>query len=109
MKKRIGSKLYDTDTALCVLPDKGLYRTQHNQTYFLYDEKTITPVSYDEAAEMLTAAGGQHILTNRRPDYKGRSSIAVSVSAANRLAAYCRKHGISQKQVIEDFINSLEI
>ena len=107
MIKRIGSKLYNTDTAICVLPEKGLYRTQRNQTYFLFDEENITPISYDEAAEMLKAAGGGDILTNRRADYKGRSPISISVDAANRLAAYCRAHDVSQKKVIEDFINSL--
>ena len=109
MKKRIGSKLYDTDTALCILPEKGLYRTRKNQTYFLYDEKTITPISYDEAAAMIQAAGGGDHLLRHRPDVKGRSKVNISADAADRLAAYCRRHGVSQKKVIEDFINSLPI
>ena len=108
MKKRIGTKLYDTDTALCILPDRGLYRTQRNQTYFLFDEKQIMPISYDEAAEMIQeAGGGDHLLISRRADYKGRSAVSISVSAANRLAEYCRRTGVSQKKVIEDFINNL--
>lgn len=106
MKKRIGTKLYDTDTAICVLPEKNLYRTQRNQTYFLFDGEQITPVEYDQAAEMITAAGKSDIL-KRQADYKGRSPVSVSVEMANRLAAYCRRHGVSQVSVIEAFIDDL--
>ena len=107
MKKRIGSKLYDTDTALCILPDRGLYRTQRNQTYFLFDGEKITPVEYDDAAEMIREAGGGDHLLVHRPDVKGNSRVNISAAAADRLAAYCRAHGVTQKKVIEDFIDSL--
>ena len=39
MKKRIGTKLYDTDTAIAVIPEKNLYRTQKKQTFFYLMEK----------------------------------------------------------------------
>ena len=107
MKKRIGTKLYDTDTAICVLPEKNLYRTQHKQTYFLFDGAQITPVSYEEAAEMITAAGDGGHLLRHRPDVKGRSKIGISSDMADRLAAYCRRHGVSQISVIESFIADL--
>lgn len=106
MKKRIGTKLYDTDTAICIDAGKGLYRTQRNQTYFLFDGEKITPVEYTEAAEMITAMGGDDLLRHR-PDARGRGKIAVSAAAVDRLAEYCRTHGISQKKLIEDFIDSL--
>lgn len=107
MKKRIGSKLYDTDTALCIIPEKGLYRTQKNQTYFLFDGEKITPLEYADAAEMITATGeGDHLLKHK-PDVKGNSRVNISSAYADRLAEYCRRHGVSQKQVIEAFIDSL--
>lgn len=109
MKKRIGSKLYDTDTALCILPEKGLYRAQRNQTYFLFDGAQITPVSYDQAAEMISATGDGGHLLKHRPDPKGRSKIAVSAAAADHLAAYCRAHNVSQISVVEEFIYSLPL
>lgn len=107
MKKRIGTKLYDTDTAICVLPDHGLYRTKKNQTYFLFDGKQITPVEYDQAAEMITAAGAGDHLLKHKPDIKGRGKISVSAASMDRLAAYCRRHGVSQVSIIEAFIDSL--
>lgn len=106
MKKRIGSKLYDTDTAICIDPEKGLYRAQHKQTYFLFDGEKITPVDYSDAVKMVTAMGGDHLLKHK-PDVKGNGKINVSASHLDRLAEYCRTHGISQKKLIEDFIDSL--
>ena len=107
MKKRIGSNLYDTNTALCIIPEKGLYRTQKNQTYFLFDGEKITPLEYADAAEMITATGeGDHLLKHK-PDNKGRGKISVSADLMDRLSDYCRRHGVSQKQVIEAFIDSL--
>lgn len=109
MKKRIGTKLYDTETAICVLPDQHLYRTQKKQTYFLYDGETITPVTYEDAVKMLTDGGADDSLTGHKASHKGMTVINVSPSAADRLAAYSRKTGIPMKKIIEDYINSLSI
>ena len=110
MKKRIGSKLYNTDTAICVLPDQHLYRAQKMQTYFRFDGETITPVDYEEAVKMITEGGGnEDILTGHKASHKGYTVINVSTSAADRLAAYSRKTGIPMKKIIEDYINSLSI
>ena len=57
MKKRIGTKLYDTEKAAPVLPDLGLYKQGQKQTYFIFDGVTITPLSYEDAAAMLQTAG----------------------------------------------------
>ena len=107
MKKRIGTKLYDTDTAVLVLPENNLYRTQKNQTYFTFDGQTITPVEFDQAAEMISTAGAGDDLLKRRPNYKGKSTISISAEYATRLAAYCRRHNVSQISVIEAFIDEL--
>lgn len=111
MKKRIGSKLYDTDTALCVIPEKGLYRQASRQTYFLFDGEKITPVEYDTAAEMIKQYGGddERAFLKRKGDKYHLTTIQISADVADHLSAYCRSHGVSQKIVIEDFISSLEI
>ena len=107
MKKRIGSKLYDTDTAICVIPEKGLYRAQKKQTYFLFDGEKITPIEYEEAAKMITAMWGGDMLKHKAYGRGKNSSIHVSADLVDRLAVYCRRNGVSQKKVIEDFIRSL--
>ena len=109
MKKRIGSKLYNTDTAICVLPDQHLYRAQKMQTYFRFDGETITPVDYETAVKMLADGGADDILTGHKASRKGYSSIGITPSAADRLAAYSRKTGIPMKKIIEDYIESLSI
>jgi hypothetical protein len=109
MKKRIGTKIYDTESAILVLPEKGLYRAQKKQTYFLFDGETITPVEYDQAAEMITAAGGGDLLKHKPLGRGNNSTLNVSAPAADRLAEYCRRHGVSQKKVLEDFISNLPL
>lgn len=109
VKKRIGSKLYDTGSAICILQEQKLFRTQHKQTYFIYDGSNITPVSYEDAAAMIDKYGGKTERTYlyRSGNRHGTSTVNLSTDHADRLAAYCREHEISQKKVIEDFIDSL--
>lgn len=106
MKKRIGTKLYNTDTAVCVLPDLNLYR-QNIQTYFIFDEHEIKPIDYAEAESILKEHGLDN-LAKRKPARNGVTSLHVSPSAADRLAAYCRSHNVTQKKVLEEFIATLE-
>jgi len=108
MKKRIGTKLYDTETAVCLLPGRGLYKQGGRQTYFIYDGQEIKPIEYNEAEKILIAAGMTEI-TKHSADHKGRAKIGISPAAADRLAAYCRINNITQKAVIESFINSLPL
>ena len=109
MKKRIGTKLYDTDTAILVVPELNLYRTQKKQTYFYYDGEVITPIEYQEAEKVITKSNNINAINmlGRRGDRRGNSKIEISALAADRLAAYCRASGKTQKEVIEEFINSL--
>ena len=108
MKKRIGSKLYTTDTAECVDRSIGLYRQKNKQAYFICDGQDISPVSYDDAQKMLSKIGVQDV-TKHKAGKNGQTKIGVSPAAADRLAAFCRVHGVTQKKVIEDFIYSLEM
>lgn len=107
MKKRIGTKVYDTEKAICVLPDYGLYRQKTNQTYFLFDGETIKPLDFSEAKRILSENGIENI-TRRKPAKNGVVTIHISPEAADKLFSYCQEHGITQKKVIEDFIATLE-
>lgn len=106
MKQRIGTKLYDTEKAICIIPEIGLYKQGKSQSYFLFDEQTISPLEFSEAQKILEEKGFSKI-TKHSADYKGRAKIGISPEAADHLAAYCRTHGVTQKKVIEDFIATL--
>ena len=107
MKKRIGSKLYDTDKAVCVIPELNLYKQENRQTYFIYDGTVIQPLDFSEAKKFLVEYNITNI-TLRKPAKNGVASLHVSPEAADHLASYRLLHGVTQKQVIEDFIATLE-
>ena len=106
MKKRIGTKLYNTETADCVSAEIGLYRQHKKQSYFIYDGKNIKAIDNDAAKELLRQHGIQDVIT-RKPGKNGDAKLGVSPASADRLANYCRSHGVTQKKVLEDFISTL--
>lgn len=112
MKKRIGSKLYDTDKGIPVIPELNLYKQPNKRTFYTFDGATITPVSYDEAAEMIRGAGDPELYSSifsHKADNKGMGRVAVSIEHLEKLAAYSRKVGIPQKKLLESYIDSLEL
>lgn len=110
MKKRIGSKLYDTDRATLILPDIGLYKQPARLSFFLFDGGEIRPVTVEEARDLVEKFGTTDDMRHftRRGDRYGRGCIWVSAEAADALEAYCERHGVTQKSVIEGFIASLK-
>ena len=106
MKKRIGTKLYDTDTAVLLIPEINLYRTQRKQTYFYFDGSEINPVEHSEA-EQLLKQHGLDIYLKHKSSKKGQSSICIPAVSADRLSAYCRRHNVTQTEVIKNYIDSL--
>lgn len=111
MKKRIGTKLYDTDRATLILPAVGLYKQPARLSFFLFDGgEGIQPVTVEEARDLVerfgTADDMRHFI--RRGDRYGLSAVQISAEAADALEAYCERHGVTQKAVIEGFIASLK-
>lgn len=112
MKKRIGSKLYDTEKGIPVIPARGLYKQPNKRTFYLFDGVTITPITYDEAADMIRGAGDPELFESvfsHKADAKGMGRVAVSIEHLEKLAAYSRKVGIPQKKLLETYIDSLEL
>ena len=111
MKKRIGSKLYDTERGIPVLPEQNLYKQPSKKTFYLFDGETITPISYEEAYNMVRGAGKEDLLDKlgRKPDSRGNCSLKVSTEHADKLFEYSRITGIPQKTLLEQFIDSLSI
>jgi hypothetical protein len=109
MKKRIGSKIYDTEKGIPVLPEKGLYKQPKKRTFYLFDGKQITPISFDEAAEMIKGAGdpnAEAFLEVKSSD-RGCVSCTITVEHYNKLQKYALSRGRSMKSIIEAYIDSL--
>ena len=111
MKKRIGTKIYYTEKGIPVIPEAGLYKQPNKRTFYLFDGETITPLEYDQAAEMIRGTGNPELLSilTRKADVKGDTCIKITVKHADKLAEYSRRVGISQKKIIENYIDSLSI
>lgn len=109
MKKRIGSKFYDTDNGIPVLPDQHLYKQPNKRTFYLFDGATITPLDFDQAADMIRQAGDPDLLQyiTVKPNDRGCAKLTVTVEHYDKLSAYCRRTGVSMKSLIEGFIDSL--
>lgn len=111
MKKRIGTKLYDTEKAIPVLPEQGLYRQQKNRTFFFFDGETITPIEFDEAKAIIEEAGDPELLQflQVKPNNRGCAGLMVSIDKYNKLSAYAAYVGKPLKAIVEEYIDSLSI
>ena len=109
MKKRIGSKFYDTDNGIPVLPDQHLYKQPNKRTFYLFDGVTITPLNFDQAAEMIRQAGDPDLLQyiGVKPSKRGCLTITIDADHYVRVSEYSRRTGVSMKSLIEGFIDSL--
>ena len=110
MKKRIGTKLYDTDTAIRIIPEQNLYKQAKNRTFFLFDGEKITPIDYEQAAEIITNTGDPNLKKYLyvKPSNRGCATLAVTIDRYYKLEKYAKEHGVSMKKVIEDFIDTLK-
>lgn len=112
MKKRIGTKIYDTDRGIPVLPELNLYKQPSKKTFYLFDGETITPLTYEEAEEMIKGAGNPEVekILHRVPlGNRNVTNLRINIESVEKLALYSRKTGIPMKRIIEDFIDSLSI
>lgn len=111
MKKRIGTKIYDTEKGIPVIPELNLYKQPSKKTFYLFDGEKITPLTYEEAEEMIKSTERDDLLSmlGHKGDIKGNSCIKVSAVHADKLFHYSRITGIPQKTLIENFIDSLSI
>lgn len=109
MKKRIGTKLYDTEKGIPVIPEIGLYKQPQKKTFYLFDGENITPLSFEETENVIRGAGRDDLLSmlKRSHDAKGVTNLRIKAESVDKLAAYSRKTGQSMKSIIEAYIDSL--
>ena len=113
MKKRIGSKLYDTDRGELILQDpitgQDLYKQPNKWSFYLFDGGSIEPLTFDQAAEIIRGKGDPDLLQylEVKPDARGCTKISVTVRHYNKIQAYASRQGQSVKSIIVSFIDSL--
>ena len=114
MKKRIGSKLYDTDNGVLVVPDvtpgKHLYKQPKNRTFYFFDGVTIQPVTFDEAADIIRGAGDPDLLRFLEVKPSPRGCVSLSVVSPERfykLERIAKARGVSIKSRVEAWIDGL--
>ena len=113
MKKRIGSKLYDTDRGELILQDpitgQDLYKQPKKRSFYLFDGGSIEPLTFDQAAEIIRSKGDPELYRylEVKPDARGCTKISVTVRHYNKLQAFASRQGLSVKSLIESFIDSL--
>jgi len=109
MRKRIGTKLYDTSKGIPVIPGEGLYKQPSKRSFYLFDGSEITPLTIDQAETMIRGAGDPELMRflEIKPSRKGTATVAVTVRHYLKLDRYARGRGRSMKNVIESFIDSL--
>ena len=114
MKKRIGSKLYDTDRGELILQNpitgQDLYKQPKKRSFYLFDGGTIEPLTFDQAAEIIHSKGDPELYRylEVKPSPRGCVSVAsVSLDHFRKLERYAKSNGVSMKSVIESLIDTL--
>ena len=111
MKKRIGTKIYDTEKGIPVIPELCLYKQPNKRTFYIFDGEKITPLDFTEAEKMVVGAGRDDLLSmfGVKADSRGVVRFAIKQTSYDKLAEYSRKTGRSMKSIIEAYIDSLSI
>lgn len=109
MKKRIGTKIYDTEksTAVMEIGQETLYKKRTSEEFFLYgEERGFTPL---EESAVIGLIGNERYkeLTRKKGDEWGAATIAVNVSDVERLKEYARNEGRSVKSLVEEWVDGL--
>ena len=105
MKKRIGSKLYNTETSeLVYATDLGnLYRKRtRDREFFLVNGKHILPMTEAEARAML----GESSYIEKKPE-NARIMIGVDRETHAKISQVAKKKGVPISEFMRDWAKTL--
>ena len=111
MRKRIGSKIYDTDTAelICAIDGGLLYqkRTRGREWFAVMDDGTVRPLDvYDPRDMALMETGHMPPETFDEPEVIG-DKIRVDPETYQRIAAAAKAEGVSMPVIIRRLAQDL--
>ena len=105
MKKRIGSKLYNTDTSEMVA-ETGfgqIYRKQtRGREWFLVNERTVVPLTDPEARAML----GEKAYKEPEPESK-RIMIGVDRETHEQISKAARRDGLTISEEMRKIVKNM--
>lgn len=108
MKKRIGSKLYDTETSelVCEIDGGRLYRkcTRDRGWFAVYDDGSLRPLDvYDPRDIALMETGHTFVESSERE----RTNISVDRETHSRIAAAAKNAGLPMSLFLKKISESL--
>ena len=103
MKKRIGSKLYDTDTSelVCSIDGGQLYRkrTRDREWFAVFDDGTIRPLDVYDPLDMALMETGRQVSDFDKPE-PAEYRIRVDRETYNKIAEKANAEGIHMSELI---------
>lgn len=109
MKKRIGTKIYDTEKSTVVMSvgRETLYKKAKSKDFFLYgEERGFTPL---EESAVIGLIGNERYkeLTRKKGDEWGIVMLSVLLEDVERLNSYAKNEGRSVKSLVEEWVDRL--
>ncbi len=109
MRKRIGTKVYDTDTSelVCSVEGGQLYRkrTRNREWFAVMDDGSVRPLDvYDPKDALLMETG--HVPPEPEPESKD-TMIRVDRETHAIIAAEARKRGVSITEMVRQMSGEL--
>ena len=111
MRTKINGRYYDTNTGtlVCQCAKGQLYKKYNANEFFLYDRrKTITPISWDEAKEIVRVNGSRIFYTNFFDPTANpkRTNIDIPIVSYNKLRELAGYKKTSMQNILVDLIDS---
>jgi len=112
MKKRIGSKLYDTETSehLCAIDGGQLYqkRTRDREYFAAMDDGTIRPLDVYDPMDMLLMETGKDISFDDPGPSTGSVMIRVDRQTHAKISGIAKRRGISIGEAVKQMAEAEE-
>lgn len=111
MRTKINGKCYDTDTGTLVCQcDRGqLYKKYNANEFFLFDrKKIITPITWNEAKEIVTKYGSRAFYLNFFDPQENpkRCNVDIPVVSYNKLRELAGIKRSTMKETLTELIDT---
>lgn len=111
MRTKINGRYYDTDTGTLVCQcDRGqLYKKYNANEFFLFDrKKTITPITWNEAKEIVMVNGSRVFYLNffDPQENSRRCNIDIPIVTKNKLRELAGDKKTTMQKILIDLVDT---